>query len=48
MGYAFTHEDGWLDPYFAKHQQWENLELENKFKLKKLRQKELAKQKGWC
>jgi Domain of unknown function (DUF4275) len=44
---AFTHEDGWLGPYFAKHPLFESLNGENLAKLEKMRQIENAKQKGW-
>ena len=38
--FAFTHEHGWLGPYFAKHPNYENL---NKHNLQSLE----AKNKGW-
>jgi Domain of unknown function (DUF4275) len=44
---AFTHEDGWLGPYFARHQEFARLNVANLAKLKKLREMEAAKQKGW-
>jgi hypothetical protein len=44
---AFTHEDGWLGPYFARHQAFARLNVANLAKLKKLREMEAAKQKGW-
>jgi hypothetical protein len=45
---AFTHEEGWLGPYFAKHPNYQSLEKENeKYKLK-LQQIAHAKSKGWC
>jgi hypothetical protein len=25
LGHVFTHEDGWLGPYFAKHPEYEIL-----------------------
>ena len=45
---AFTHEEGWLGPYFAYHPSFENLKKENEKLIEKQRQKELAKQNGWC
>lgn len=48
---AFTHEDGWFGPYFAKHKRYERLSLENeqllKAKAKKRMEVEKAKLKGW-
>ena len=44
---AFTHEEGWLGPYFAFHPNFGALEKENEQLLEKKRQKEIAKQKGW-
>lgn len=44
---AFTHEDGWLGPYFAKHSQYEKLNRENITKIEKARAIEQARQKGW-
>ena len=48
---AFTHEEGWLGPYFAKHMNYSKLEKENERKkeknAEKLRQIEVAKSKGW-
>ena len=48
---AFTHEDGWLGPYFAKHRDYEKLSLENERLLKQKTKKQIeiakAKQKGW-
>lgn len=45
---AFTHEDGWLGPYFAKHPEYETLELDNVAYLEKVKQIEHAKKMGWC
>ena len=45
---AFTHEDGWLGPYFAKHRDYQKLELENEQYRDKLKQIEYAKKQGWC
>lgn len=44
---AFTHEDGWLGPYFAKHRQYEMLNLENVQKIEKLQAVQRARKKGW-
>jgi hypothetical protein len=44
---AFTHEDGWLGPYFAKHSQYDKLNQENVKKIEKARAIEQAKQRGW-
>ena len=45
---AFTHEDGWLGPYFARHPNFEQLNEANQTKLKKVREMEVAQRKGWC
>lgn len=45
---AFTHEDGWLGPYFARHLEYERLESENIAYLEKIKQIEHAKKMGWC
>ena len=45
---AFTHEDGWLGPYFARHPSFERLNEANQAKLKKVREKEAAQRQGWC
>lgn len=45
---AFTHEDGWIGPFFATHPNNEKLDIENQEKLEKQKQIEIAKQKGWC
>ena len=44
---AFTHEDGRLGPYFARHPDYERLNKANRAKLEKQRQAEAAKLKGW-
>jgi hypothetical protein len=44
---AFTHEDGWLGPYFARHANFTLLNEENIRKLKKKKEAEAAKLKGW-
>jgi len=45
---AFTHEEGWLGPYFAYHPNYNILNNENKKQIEKMHQKEIAKQNGWC
>lgn len=45
---AFTHEDGYLGPYFARHPDFAELDDENRSKLAKQRQAEEARQKGWA
>lgn len=45
---AFTHEEGWLGPYFAKHPKYNELEKENALYKIKLEQIEQAKKNGWC
>jgi hypothetical protein len=44
---AFTHEEGWLGPYFALHPNYEALNRANEEYRKKLHQMTIAKQKGW-
>ncbi|WP_236250512.1 DUF4275 family protein [Microbulbifer sp. ALW1] len=44
---AFTHEEGWLGPYFAKHPNYSILEKENEAHRQKLEKIEIAKKKGW-
>jgi hypothetical protein len=44
---AFTHEDGWLGPYFARHERFSELNRENELKIRKAREAEAAKLKGW-
>lgn len=43
---AFTHEEGWLGPYFAKHRNYKKLDAENELHRKKLAQKERARKNG--
>ncbi len=45
---AFTHEDGLLGPYFARHPMHAALDLENQALLKKKLALEDAKQRGWA
>lgn len=48
---AFTHEDGWLGPYFAYHADYEKLNAVNLELLRKQKQKahqtDIAKRNGW-
>jgi hypothetical protein len=48
---AFTHEDGWLGPYFAKHQRYDSLVAENvkgsRDAKRKALEAERAKREGW-
>jgi hypothetical protein len=44
---SFTHEDGWLGPYFAKHPQYEKLNAENLQKVRKAEAASEAKRKGY-
>jgi hypothetical protein len=44
---AFTHEDGYLGPYFAHHPQYPQLNQVNLTTMQKARAKAEAKRKGW-
>jgi len=44
---AFTHEAGWLGPYFAFHRNARALHRENAGLLTKSRQSEAARRRGW-
>lgn len=44
---AFTHESGWLGPYFAKHANYEKLNEANLLQMRKTQELVLAKAKGW-
>ena len=44
---AFTHEDGWLGPYFAVHPDALRLEADNLAGIRKKQQVEAARAKGW-
>jgi hypothetical protein len=44
---AFTHEDGWLGPYFAKHRDFDKLHDENLRRIRKSQEAAEAKRKGW-
>lgn len=44
---AFTHEDGWLGPYFAQHPRYAELTLANIARVKKQEEIEHARSRGW-
>jgi hypothetical protein len=44
---SFTHEDGWLGPYFARHSNFVTLNEYNLGMLRKRHQAEVARLKGW-
>ncbi len=44
---AFTHEDDWLGPYFATHPDVERLDAANLAQIRKRREIEEARVKGW-
>jgi hypothetical protein len=44
---AFTHEDGWLGPYFALHNDFAKLNEANLANLQKISEAKAAKLKGW-
>jgi len=48
---AFTHEDGWLGPYFAKHARYDSLVVDNIRRSRDMQRKALeaerAKREGW-
>jgi hypothetical protein len=44
---AFTHEDGWLGPYLALHQDFAKLDADNLAQLRKAREAAAAKARGW-
>jgi hypothetical protein len=44
---AFTHEDGWLGPYFAQHPDYVRLNQINQSNIRKVREVEKAKRNGW-
>lgn len=45
---AFTHEDGWLGPYFATHPDGDRLDAANRAQIRKQRELEAARAKGWA
>ena len=44
---AFTHEDGWLGPFFAKHSDFDKLNGENLKRIRKAEEAAEAKKKGY-
>ena len=44
---AFTHEEGWLGPYFAKHPKYDILNAENMKRVENEWKKLISKEKGW-
>ena len=48
---AFTHEDGWLGPFFAKHARYDSLVADNMRRSRDMQRKALeserAKREGW-
>ncbi len=44
---AFTHEDGWLGPYFARSARYQTLDAENQARIAKARAAAIAREKGW-
>ncbi len=44
---AFTHEEGWMGPYFAVHKNYVQFEEKNKNHIEKLEQIEIARKNGW-
>ncbi len=44
---VFTHEHGWLGPFFAKHRDFEKLNHENLKKIMKIKEAAIAKTKGY-
>ena len=44
---AFTHEEGWLGPYFARHERFSELNRDNEMKIRKACEAEAARLKGW-
>lgn len=44
---AFTHEDGWIGPIFARHRDWERLNATNLAQIRKRQAIEVARKNGW-
>lgn len=44
---AFTHEAGWLGPYFARHSKFTKLNEANLERVRKIHEAQAARQKGW-
>lgn len=45
---AFTHEDGYLGPYFARHPDFPKLNHDNQAELAKREQAQAARRNGWA
>lgn len=45
---AFTHEDGWLGPFFATHPNVDRLDAANLAQIRKQRELVEARAKGWA
>ena len=45
---AFTHEAGWLGPYFALHPNYSALNAANQARLRKSAEAANARKRGWC
>jgi hypothetical protein len=45
---AFTHEEGWLGPYFAVHPNYSALNAQNLDRIRKFREIGNAKLRGWA
>ena len=45
---AFTHEAGWLGPYFARHPNPRALDCANEAAVRKVTEAELARKNGWA
>lgn len=45
---AFTHESGWLGPYFARHPDAATLDRENETAVRKRHEAETARRNGWA
>ena len=45
---AFTHEAGWLGPYFARHPNSEALDIANEAAVRKAKEADLARKSGWA
>ena len=44
---AFTHEEGWYGPYFAKHPEYDLLTERNLMRIQKNKEMQMAKENGW-
>ena len=45
---AFTHESGWLGPYFARHPNPDELDRANEAAVRKIKEAQIAREKGWA